>query len=279
MGALLAATLCGALWLALGADRSAAQLGTGSGRGVVFLEVSDEDVVPGSLLDIRYRTKKGTLQGNADIYFAVRMPTGRLLYLRGDGIGPDSSPLRRDVAIADDETTPLVTLPVSGDLAFGTYTFYMALVHAGADPTDPDNWASGASEVAVSLAPLSPAQREVLQSRGNPDFLVVLWFAEALQKRESWLYLSQSPTRFGFVNGALVTEEAVADASGGPGPKVDPGLFTPQTTLEQLTAALGPAASATPVEDAPDHELVTYASGLRVVLREGRLSSALTAAP
>lgn len=249
--------------------------GGSGGRGVLSLEVDRETVVPGSVLNIQYQTKTGTLLGTVDIYLAVRLPTGQLLYVTSAGIGPGIGPLRSNVAIAD-ETTALVTVEVPADLPFGTYTLHMALIHAGADPTDFANLASGVSQVDVVNAPLSAAQQALLQSRGNPDFLAVFWFDQALQKRESWLYHSGTPTRYGFLDGVLDSEEVVSDPSPGPGPKLDPGLFTPQTTLDDLVAVFGPPASVTPVEDAPGHELVTYTSGLVVILRDGRLSSALT---
>ncbi len=126
--------------------------------------------------------------------------------------------------------------------------------------------------------PLSAAQQAILQSRGNPNFLAVFWLAEALQKRESWLYLSDPPTQYAFVNGDLQSANPVPEP-GTPGPNVDPSLLTPQTTLDQLTAAFGPPTSVTPVDGAPEYQRVEYGFGLRVILQNGRLVSAATGAP
>jgi hypothetical protein len=170
-------------------------------------------------------------------------------------------------------------MPVPVDLPFGAYTFFMGLAYAGTDPQNPANHASSIAQLTVTYAPLSLEQQALLESRGNPDFLVVFWVGEALEKQESWLYLSSPATRFAFLNGVLVSQEAVADASGGPGPKVDPGLFTPQTTEAQLTAVLGPPTSVTAVEGGPEFQHVRYSVGLSVVLRNGRFSSAVTNTP
>jgi hypothetical protein len=234
--------------------------------------------VPGSILDLRYRTKPLTLQGPVDLYFAASMPTGELLFLTEAGAFTTAfEPFRRNVTIAD-ETTTLFSLNFPVDLQFGTYTCYMALVYAGTDATNSSNWASGVSQAAVSYAPLSPEQQAVLQSRGNPDLLSVLWVEELNQKQESWLYLAPAPsTRFRFLNGTLEGQEPVPDATGGPGPKLDPNLFTPQTTLSQLTAAFGAPASTESF--AGGFQGVRYSLGLDVVLRNGRLSSATTLIP
>lgn len=246
-------------------------------RGAVFLQLNSENYSPGSLLDIRYETKKGTLQGNVDIYFAVRYPQGDLVFITTTGAA--DGPLFGNVAITDG-ITPLFSSSFPEDLPFGNYIVYMYLVYAGADAADQLNWASGASQADISYTPLSAEQQSVIQSQGgNPDFLSLFWIDELQQKREAWLYMSATPTSFVFVNGNLESQEAATDVTGGPGPRVDPGVFTPQTTLDQLTAAFGPPTTVAPVEGLPEYQSVVYSSGIYVILRNGRLITATTSAP
>jgi hypothetical protein len=142
----------------------------------------------------------------------------------------------------------------------------------------PGTWslASNISTATFTFAPLSKEQTAVLQARGNPEFLVVNWLPEQGQKQESWFYYSDSPTIYEFQNGALTSQSAVSGPTPKPVAKVDPGLFTPQTTLDTLTAALGSPVSvvSTDPEVLPGYETVTYAFGLEVTLRNGRLTSA-----
>jgi hypothetical protein len=250
-----------------------------TGRGLIEILFNSDDYVPGSFLDLRYRTQPGTLQGPVDLYFAVVVPTGELLFLTEAGAFTTAfESFRRNVTIAD-ETPTLFSLFFPIDFQFGTYTCFMAMVYAGADATNSSNWASPVSQATISYGPLSPVQRAILEERGNPDFLAVTWMPELLQLRESWLYLSGGPIRFVFLNGEAESVTAVSDPPAGPGPKLDPNLFTPQTTLDRLVAAFGPPTSVVPVEGAPEFQVVSYAVGLDVVLRDGRLSSVITSVP
>jgi hypothetical protein len=253
---------------------------TQTGQGLIDIQFNSDNYVPGSFLDLSYRTRPGTLQGPVDLYFAASVPTGELLFLTSSGAFVTAfEPFRRNVTIAD-ETASLFSIFFPVDLQFGTYTCYMALVHAGTDATDSRNWASPVSQSTVSYTPLSPVQQSIMQSReGNPDFLVAMWLPELLQKQETWVYLSGNPIRFVFLNGNLQTQEIISNASGGPGPKVNPGLFTPQTTLDQLMGAFGPPASMAPIEGLSGFQAVSYSFGLDVVLRNGRLSTATTSNP
>jgi hypothetical protein len=270
--------------LLLGANPSSAQLApappaSATGRGFIEIQFNSDNYVPGSFLDLSYRTSPETLQGNVDLYFAAVVPTGELLFLTTSGAFTTAfEPFRRNVTIAD-ETTTLFHLFFPVDLSFGTYTCFMAMVYQGADATDSRNWASNVSSVTVSYTPLSPAQRAILQERGNPDFLSVIWNLEYLQMRESWLYLSGSPTRYQFLNGNLESQTAVSGATGGAGPKVDPTLFTPQTNLGQLAVAFGPPTSVAAVDGAAEFQIVSYSFGLSVVIRDGQLNSVLTFTP
>jgi hypothetical protein len=270
------AALLGALLLSVWVDFGVAQGRTD--KGVVSLEVPGKHLVPGSVVNVEYRTKPGTLQGNADLYFAVLLPGGTLLFLTSEGFVPEFKPFRANVAIAD-EKAPLFTMPVPVDLPFGPYIFFMGLAYAGTNAQDPANRASSIAQVTVTYAQLSPVQQALLGSLGKPDFLASFWFGLATVKQESWLYRSEPPTRFTFLNGELVSQEAVADTSGGPGPKFDPALFTPQTTEAQLTAILGAPVSVTAVEGSPQFQHVRYGSGLSVILLNGRFSSTVTSTP
>ena len=253
---------------------------TQTGRGLIEILFNSDDYVPGSFLDLRYRTQPGTLQGPVDLYFAAVVPTGELLFLTEAGAFVTAfEPFRRNVTVAD-ETTTLFSLPFPIDLQFGTYTCFMAMVYAGSDATNSANWASSVSQATVSYASLSPVQQSIIQSRGgSPDFLVVFWFPELLQKHETWVYLSGNPIRFIFLNGNLESQEVVSNSSAGAGPKVDPNQFSPQTTLNQLTAAFGPPTNVAPIEGLSGFQAVSYSFGLDVVLQNGRLNSATTSSP
>jgi len=245
-------------------------------RGAILISFNSSSYVPGSFLDIKYQTKQVTLQGKVDLYVAVLTPAGNLVLLSGNGA--PVGPLLSGLTIADG-TTPLFSDYFPVDLPFGNYSFYAVLVYAGADPANNLNWASPLSQTAISYTALSPAQQSILQSLGNPDYIAVTWIAEQHEKRESWLYLSGTSATFVFLNGNLESQNPASGVTGGPGPKVDPGLFTPQTTLNQLTSSLGPPATVQTLDIAPDYQTLTYSSGLTVVLRKGRLSSAVSSAP
>ena len=253
---------------------------TQTGRGLIEILFNSDNYVPGSFLDLRYRTSRETLQGPVDLYFAALLPTGELLFLTEAGAFTTAfESFRRNVTIAD-ETTTLFSLPFPIDLQFGTYTGFMAMVYAGTDATNSSNWASPVSQTTMSYAPLSSVQQSIIQSRGgSPDFLVVFWFPELLQKHETWVYLSGNPIRFIFLNGNLESQEVVSNSSAGAGPKVDPNQFSPQTTLNQLTAAFGPPTNVAPIEGLSGFQAVSYSFGLDVVLQNGRLSSATTSGP
>jgi hypothetical protein len=252
------------------------------GKGFVDLRLSSDRVVPGGFLSIDYETRKGTLQGNADVYLVIAFPSGPIFFVTDHGtLAETVQPFLRNVAIGD-ATQSLFAGPVPVDVPFGTYTFYLALVYAGVTP-NPANLAPSlagpVSNATLAYTPLSAAQESLIASRGKPDFLTAFWFDLAQEKRESWLYVSGPQNQVTFVNGSLESQETVSDLTGGPGPKVDPGLFTPQTTLAQLTAAFGPPASVTPVDGAPEVQQITYGFGLTVLLRNGRFSSAVTGLP
>ena len=251
-----------------------------TGKGLISIEFNRDNYVPGSFLDLGYLTKPGTLQGPVDLYFAVVVPTGELLFLTEAGPFVTAfEPFRRNVTVVEGTTT-LFRFFFPIDLQFGTYTCFMAMVYAGADATDSQNWASPVSQAILTYAPLSPVQQSIIQSRGgNPDFLVVIWSPELLQKRETWVYLSGNPTRYMFLNGNLESQEVVSNTAGGATPKVNPNHFTPQTTLDLLTAAFGPPTSVAAIEGLSDFQAVSYSFGLDVVLRNGRLSSATTSSP
>jgi len=246
-------------------------------KGAVFIRPNSDTYVPGSFLDIRYQTVKGTLQGNVDIYLAVGLPSGQVIVAANNGaaVGPFLS----NVTITDG-TTPIVSSAFPVDLPFGTYTLYMLLVYAGADLTNALNWASPISQATFSYSALSPAQKSIIQSRGgNPDLLAASWVNERNEKRESWLYLSGAPMTYSFLNGDLLSQSTPSGSFAGTTPQLDPGLFSPQTTLTQLTAVLGPPAGSTSLQGAPNLQAVHYPVGLDVILRDGRFSSAVTSTP
>jgi len=255
--------------------------GAGSGRALASLEVNGDTFVPGSVLSIAYRTKPGTLQGNADVYFVVQMPTGEASFLNETGALVSAiSPFRRNVTVVD-ETVTLAVLPVPLGMPFGTYTFYLALGYAGITPNLASlatTLASNRAEATITYTALSAAQQALIQQRGRPDVLTVLWVGVANQKTESWLYLSTSPpTRFRFLNGALQAQEPASDVTPGVGPKFDPAVFVPQLTPAQLQATFGPPTSTEAL--AEGFVVHHYASGLDVVFQHGALSSANTFVP
>jgi hypothetical protein len=211
------------------------------------------------------------------LYLGIVLPSGQLVVVSNSGA--PIAPFISNVTIADG-TTILFSSFFPVEVPFGTYTFYMALVYAGADVTDLSNWASPLSRVVVSYNPLSPAQQAVIQSQGgNPDLLAVTWVDERHEKWESWVYLSGSPTIYSFLNGTSQGQGPASGFASGAAPKIDPSLFNPQTTLDTLTAAFGPPASVTPFTAAPNLQVVHYAIGLDVILRDGLLSSAITSIP
>lgn len=248
-----------------------------TGKGLIGILTNAEDFVPGGFLDLSYSTAAGTLQGPVDLYMSFLVPWGSLLFLDEHGAFVTGyEPFRRNVTQPDARAS-LLSSPVSLDVPFGTYTAFMGLVYAGTNPTDTRNWASAIASVELSYGPLSPAQTSLIAARGRPDLLAVSWLPESSQKRETWIYLSGEATKFVFLNGNLTSQSATAP--GGTGPRIDPGVLSPQTTLDSLIANLGPPTSVASLEDAPEFQAVSYAFGLEVLLRHGRLTSAWTFQP
>jgi hypothetical protein len=254
--------------------------GGGQGRALVSFELSGDTFVPGSALSVGYHTKPGTLQGKADVYFIVQPPSGPGLFLDEAGaLAPAFHAFRRNVTVLDESVTlAVVTMPP--ELPFGTYAFYLALGYAGVTP-NPANLAgtlaSNVAQATFTYTALSAAQQALLQQRGRPDVLTVLWVDALDQKTESWLYLSSPPTRFRFVSGELQAHGPATDVTPGVGPKFDPAVFTPQLTPDQLHATFGqPTSIETLAEGFVVHH---YASGLDVVFQQGVLSSVNTFVP
>jgi hypothetical protein len=252
----------------------------GKGRALVSFDINGDTFVPGNLLSIAYKTKPGTLQGNADVYFVVQMPTGEAFFVDEAGaLVGGVAPFRRNVTVID-ETVTVAVLPVPIGMPFGTYTFYLALGYAGTPPDLANlatTLASNLAQAPVTYTALSAAQQVLLQQRGRPDVLTVLWVDVVDQKTESWLFLTAPPTRFRFVNGGLQAQEPAADVTPGVGPKFDPAVFTPQLTPAQLHATFGPPTSIETLE--AGFAIHHYASGLDVVFQHGVLSSVNTFVP
>ncbi|MGH6691573.1 MAG: hypothetical protein ACREF4_12950 [Gammaproteobacteria bacterium] len=248
-------------------------------RGGLLLKVSPEHVTPAGLVTLEYETTKGNLQGNVDLYLEMVLPSGQSQFVTEQGgLASAIVPFRRNVSVSDG-TQPLFSDRAPLGIPFGTYTFHMMMVYTGADGANPQNWASPRSSAALTYAALSPEQASIKTARGNPDLLVVTWLPDVNQKRETWMYLAGSPNKFEFLNGETTSESSVALSPADIGPKLDPALFTPQTTLDSLTAALGPPTSVSASDGAPEFQLISYAVGLDVVLLNGQLSSAVTSAP
>jgi hypothetical protein len=243
--------------------------GGGTGQAVISLEVNRDVVVPGNLLAISYQAVPGTLKGNVDVYVVLLLANDRLLFFSPAGASETPVPFARNIAVAEARTSLFSGVLV--DVPFGTYTLGMALAYTGTS-----SFASNTSSATFTVAPLSKEQTAVLQARGNPEFLVVNWLPEEAKKQESWFYYSSSPTTYQFQNGALTSQSVVSGPTPRPVAKVDPSLFSPQTTLDTLNAALGSPASVVPTdpEALPGYETVTYSFGLEVTLRNGRLTSA-----
>ena len=214
----------------------------GQGRAFVAFETNGETFVPGAVVDVRFRTRPQTLQGQVDLYVVIQIPTGQTFFISETGaLVPDFAPFRRNVTVLD-EQQPLFQGPLLG-IPFGNYIFLLALGHAGVAP-DPANLApflaANIAQTTVTYAPLSLDQQAVVQARGKPDILSSFWIDGENQKSESWLYLSTAPpTRYRFLNGVLQGQESAPDVTPGVGPKFDPAIFTPQLTEAQLTEKFG----------------------------------------
>ena len=254
-----------------------------STRPLITIEANQDTYVPGNAFELTYHTTPGTSQTPIDLYFAVQLPTGQLFFLTNQGaLTPAPQPLRRNVTVIA-QTQTLVSFFVPTDFPFGTYTCFMGLGVPGTTP-DPNNLqpslAAPVAQATLTYAPLSPIQQSILQSRGgNPDLLATIWLPDAHQNRASWSYFSGNPIRFTFLNGNLVSQQALSTPPTTAGPRLDPSLLTPQTNLTALTAAFGSPTSVGPNADAPEFTEVHYAFGLDVTLLSDHLSSATTSLP
>jgi hypothetical protein len=243
------------------------------GLGLVTITATPQLAVPGNRLEISYEIRRESLTGPVDLYAVVALSSGELIFLTETGTSPNFLPLRRSVPAADETATLVELFPV--DVPFGTYTFFMFLVQAGQQPSV-DTLASPIDSATVTFAPLSVAQQATLQQRGNPDSYAMFWLDEIHEKREVWGYLTPQLEQLVFVNGALDSTSALADPPPAGGLKVDPAFFTPQTTHAQIVAAFGQPTSSFAVAGV---ETLTFAGGLEVAFRNGRLASAATVAP
>jgi hypothetical protein len=242
--------------------------GEGTGQAVINLEANPDVAVPGNFLDISYESVPGTLKGNVDVHVVLVLGNDQFLFFSPAGASETPVPFAANVAVAEARTSLINEVFV--DVPFGTYTLAMVLTHTGTS-----SFASNVSTASFTVAPLSKEQTAVLQARGNPEFLVVSWLAEEARKNESWFYYSGNPTIYKFRNGDLISQTPLSGPTPKPVAKVDPSLFTPQTTLHTLTQVLGPPVSVIPTdpEILPGYETVTYTFGLEVILRDGRLFS------
>jgi hypothetical protein len=250
---------------------TATAAGPTQGLGLVTLTVTPELAVPGNRVEASYEIRRESLTGPTDLYAVVVVPSGDLFFLTETGVSTEALPLRRNVPAVDDTVRLFELFPV--DAPFGTYTFFLALARAGQAPPI-DRLASPIASATVTFAPLSAVQQATLQQRGNPDNYAMSWIEQAHEKREVWLYAGQ-PAQFTFVNGALQSATTPPAPPGG-ALKVNPALFTPQTSLAQLIASFGQPTSHSTFEDA---ELVSFAGGVEVMFRDGRLSLVNTATP
>jgi hypothetical protein len=253
--------------------------GTGSGTsspglGLVTLTATPERAVPGNRVEIGYAIARESLTGPVDLYVAVMLPpTGQLLFISETGeVTPSLVPFRRNLPPADTAATLFQGFPV--DVPFGTYTFLMALMQAG-KPAAVETLASPVANATLTFAPLSAAQQAMLQQRGNPDSYTMFWIDETHEKREVWLYRSAPAVTMVFVNGALDSTTPLSTPGGG-SLKVDPGLFTPQTSRAQLIEKFGPPTSQSPTEG---FDLLSFAGGLGVIFTNNRLISVSTETP
>lgn len=276
----LAFSLCSFFFVSSSLPCHSQEFAPGDPVGFIDIHLNSDHLVPGDLLDLNYVTKPGTLKDSVDIYFAVFPPgSSSLLFTQPDGTLRDvAKPFRSGVTIKD-ETTRLYHLYVV-DLPFGEYTCYMAFLHHNASLGDVGAFASYIAVARLTIAALSVEQQALLAQRGNPDFLLTLWNDALIRKDETWYYYSDSPTQYDFVNGQLTTQKALSGTAGGISPKIDPGLLTPQTTLAQLTAALGAPIRVGPVvEGTTDLQAATFGVGLDVVFFKGRFTSGRSYVP
>ena len=272
----LVATLA---FLVLLAPHPRISAGDSTQQGSVGIELSNEVIVPGQRLDVRYRTSPGTLQERVDVYFSMLPPHGPLVFLkRRQGFSETPVALRTNVRIRERTKKLLRFYPVRR--TYGTYTYSMVLLYSGKAFGDADALASEPTSSSFTFDPLSESQRALLDERDNPDLLTVTWTAALKQKHEQWFYYSDEPTQYDFTNGELVRERALTDSLAGVAPALDPSLVTPQTRLEDLEAVFGTPSSVTPFGDGdPDYRGVTFNVGLEVVFRDGRLTYARTFVP
>jgi hypothetical protein len=247
--------------------------GPSQGLGLVTITVTPDVAIPGNRLELGYEIRRESLTRPVDLYAVVVFPSGDVIFLTETGASTNSLPIRRNVPAADDTVTLFEFFPV--DFPFGTYTLRMELVQAGQTPST-DTLASPIDTATVTFAPLSEAQQATLQQRGNPNSYAMFWVDEIHQKRELWLYLSPEPVELVFVNGRLDSSTPLSTPPADGALKVNPGLFTPQTSRAQLVATFGQPTSEVAFED---FEVLNFAGGLEVVFSEGRLSFANTVAP
>ena len=270
-------------WLvAVGAVAAATSLAAGvgwaqapGGQGLVDVQVNKTRMVPGDFVALGFQSSPETLTGPVDIYLSLTQPSGQTDYLTSSGdFVAGAEPFERNVAIVA-ETRALGGFFFPVDLPFGTYVVRAFLAHAGTNPAVDSNRASPVSSVDVAFTALSEIQQLILDARGNPDLIGVLWLADVSEKNEVWTYVD---TRYVFQNGNLLSTEAAVSAADGLPPKVDPAALTPQAGLDTLGARFGTPSRVEPVDAAPEFVAATYPVGLQVLLLNGRLVAATTSA-
>ena len=249
----------------------------GGGRGLVDVEVNKTRLVPGDFVALGIHTSPETLSGPVDIYLSLTLPSGQTDYLTSSGdFVPGAEPFERGVTIVE-ETRALGGFFFPIDLPFGTYVLRIFLAYAGTNPAVESNVASPVASVAVAFTALSEIQQLILDARGNPDLVSVLWLAHVSEKNEVWTYFDGA-TQYVFQNGNLLRTETATAVADGIAPRVDPAALTPQASLETLGARFGTPIRLESVDAAPEFLAATYPVGLQVILLNGRLVAATTSA-
>lgn len=154
-GRRVAALRAGAGWVTLLVGGLGLGLGTPAwGQAPIAsvrLSANAARVAPGGILRVDLVIENPTAGARADLYAAVLLPGGAVVFRRADGTFSAAPATMAAGAAVTAGTSRIVGLPIPADLPAGTYTFLAAYVRAGAAPAQ-ENLVSNLASVGVQIA-------------------------------------------------------------------------------------------------------------------------------
>jgi len=221
---------------------------TGAAATRLSFAINDPLLVPWGHFRLEYQLKSFRPDLRGDLYVALYVEGGPLVFLRNDMLATTSViPWTTDVPLTDHQG-----LILAGDMTDAlpdlTYTVFAVVIRNGTSLLDFANWLSGLARITFATGNLSGDQTEILRENGYPHGFDIQFDHTARERVETWCYGRDTPdTVYQFVNGGLLLSEEQAggqerrSAGGRQGApaQLGPDRFSPATTPEEVRGLLG----------------------------------------